>query len=161
VPAREPRTAVRAGGGGIDVRTAVAVWGVMRIWRGPEPTLREPAPLNETTATPDAAETQAETTAAEQTQSSQPEESTELQPFTLEVKVSQSGASWLEITVDDKKAYAGTLTGGQSKEYEVAESASVLVGRPSAVTVYRDGKKVKIPASDDTPTLELEAKTTE
>jgi hypothetical protein len=28
VPAREPRTAVRAGGGGIDVRTAVAVWGV-------------------------------------------------------------------------------------------------------------------------------------
>jgi len=141
---------------------SVAVWGITRIWRGPEPTLPEPAPLSEPTTTPEADGAAAPDADAEQAQvAAQDEPPSELQPFTLEVKVDQNGASWLEITVDDKKAYAGTLTGGQSQEYEVAESASVLVGRPSAVTVLRDGKKVKIPASDDTPVVELEAEPAE
>ncbi len=141
---------------------SVAIWGITRIWRGPEPPLPEPAPLSEPTSTPPAEGDATPAPETEQTQASTQEEpASELQPFTLEVRVSANGASWLEITVDGKKAYAGTLTGGQSKEYEVAESASVLVGKPSAVTVLRDGKKVKIPVSDDTPVVELEAEPSE
>lgn len=148
---------------------SLAVWGVMRLVSPPNPeTLPEPAPIEEPTSTDpadgdalndgteaespdgDAANTDA---AAVQTLGTT--------PFTLEVKVSATGASWLEIDVDGKRAYAGTLTGGQSKRYEVSETAKVLVGRPSAVTILRDGKKQKIPASDDTPTLTLEAESTE
>jgi cytoskeletal protein RodZ len=141
---------------------SVAVWGITRIWRGPEPTLPEPTPLSEPTSTPESSDGAAPQNEAEQSQASaQSEPASELQPFTLEVKVSANGASWLEITVDDKKAYAGTLAGGQSEKYEVAESASVLVGRPSAVTVLRDGKEVKVPASDDTPLVKLEAQPAE
>ncbi len=50
------------------------------------------------------------------------------------------------------------LTGGQGKRFEVAKSATVLVGKPSSVTILRDGKRVKIPASDDTPTVVLKAR---
>lgn len=147
---------------------SLAVWGVMRIVR-PEPeTLPEPTPLTEPTSTVPAddavsgtdAETTGESEQADASEESDPE-ALETVPFTLEVKVSNTGASWLEIDVDGKRAYVGTLTGGQSKKYEVTEVAKVLVGRPSAVTILRDGKKQKVPASDDTPTLTLEAETNE
>lgn len=139
---------------------SLAIWGVARLFSGPEPTLPEPVPVTEPTSTTPATTPEADTgtqTDADSEVVEPTDAASELQPFSLEVVVSESGASWVEITVDDKPAYAGTLTGGQSKTYEVAESAKVLVGRPSAVTVLRDGKKVKMPASDDTPTLELEA----
>lgn len=77
-------------------------------------------------------------------------------PFTLEVRVAERGASWLRIIVDGQKAYEGTLTGGQSKTFVVAQSASVRIGRPSDVTVLKDGAPVPIPDAD-TPTLTLTA----
>ena len=50
-----------------------------------------------------------------------------------------------------------TLTGGDSKSFEVTRKAVLKIGRPSVVTVYRDGKKVAIPSSGGTPTLTLTA----
>jgi len=80
-----------------------------------------------------------------------------VEPFTLNVAVSKDGASWLRITVDGENAYEGTLVGGQSKEFEVAEVAVVLIGRPSVVTVKRDGTEVPIPPSTGTPKVTLSA----
>ena len=56
-----------------------------------------------------------------------------------------------------KDAYAGSLTGGQSKEFEVTRRAVLKIGRPSVVTVSRDGKQVEIPQSNGTSTLTLNA----
>lgn len=81
-------------------------------------------------------------------------------PFTLDVAVATDSASWLRITVDGRVAYEGTLAGGQSKRFEVSEEASVRVGRPSAVTILRDGKKQSLPRGD-TPELTLTAETDE
>lgn len=164
----------------VPVRTAIivvsaialislAIWGVMRIVSPPaSQTLPEPAPIAEPTSTVPAgaegADGQGTTETPDDSETADDDATTRTVstvPFTLEVQVSATGASWLEIDVDGKRAYAGTLTGGQSKRYEVSETAKVLVGRPSAVTILRDGKKQKIPASDDTPTLTLEAESTE
>lgn len=131
---------------------SLSIWVVTRIWRGPEPT--PPEPSVPTVATETAEET-ASTTAEPVT----PQPTTE-KPFTLEVRVSDTGASWLRITIDGLKAYEGTLTGGQSKRFDVASRASVRIGKPSEVTVLRDGEQVRIPEGD-TPTVNLKAQTTD
>ena len=77
-------------------------------------------------------------------------------PFALRVEIAPDSASWIRVTVDDLIAYEGTMAGGQSQEWQVAEGATLRIGRPSAVTVYRDGQQVEIPAGDP-PTLELSA----
>jgi len=123
---------------------SLSVWLVTRLWRGPEPTPPEPAAVSETTTVVGAATETAQVPAVETTEQAKAIEEpvSEVKPFTLVVKVSSGGASWTEITVDGKKAYVGTLTGGQQKKFEVAEEAKVLAGKPSVVTVTRDGKKV-------------------
>ncbi len=127
---------------------SVSVWAVTRIWRGPEPTLPEPAPLTETTPTADTSATSVKKA---------PAPAVKYRPFTLEVAVDQNGASWVKVTVDGNKAYEGTLTGGQAKRFEVTKSATVLVGQPSAVTILRDGKPVDVPPSKGTPKVTLTA----
>lgn len=166
----------------LPVRTAViavlvlavlsgVAWGVWRFTHQSEQVLPEPATLTEPTSTPSAEESEAVVPDTQDADSQGADtggtgdetgSSTELQPFTVEVSVDADGASWLEIDIDGKNAYAGTLAGGQKKEFEAAESAKILVGRPSAVTIRRDGKKVKIPDNNGgTPTVELEAETAE
>lgn len=134
------------------------IWGFGALRRGasdaPPPIPSEP----ETTQTPDAsnAATQAPATpAATATPEAQAPPAT--QPFALKVEVAADGASWLKITVDGQKAYEGTLVSGQSKEFDVTEEATVLVGRPSVVTITRDGEEVPIPPSEGTPTITLSA----
>jgi len=139
----------------VIIVVAVAVWAAVRIWRGPEPTPPEPAKVTQTSEVTKTAEN------AEEAAAPTPKPATQLEPFTVQVLVAESGASWVKVSVDGKKAYEGTLTGGQGKRFEAAESATIMVGKPSAVTVLRDGKRVKIPASDDTPTVVLKAKKTE
>jgi cytoskeletal protein RodZ len=80
-----------------------------------------------------------------------------LTPFTLKVTVASGSASWLNITIDGKQAYAGSLTGGSSKSFQVTKKAVVQVGRPSSVSVYRDGKQAAIPSTSGTSTLVLNA----
>ncbi|TDB39089.1 MAG: DUF4115 domain-containing protein [Actinobacteria bacterium] len=62
--------------------------------------------------------------------------------FTLRVNVAQGAASWLRVTIDGLKAYEGTLAGGQTKEWTVTRDAEVRIGKPSEVTVTRDGTPV-------------------
>ncbi len=66
-------------------------------------------------------------------------------PFALKVTVDANGASSLVVVIDGQQAYSGTLTGGQSKEFQVPNTAEITVGKPSAVTVTRDGKPVTLP----------------
>lgn len=70
---------------------------------------------------------------------------TAAQPFTVKVTVSASGASSLKATVDGGAAYNGTLTGGQSQTFQVTDTAELRIGKPSQVTVTRDGTKVALP----------------
>jgi cytoskeletal protein RodZ len=64
------------------------------------------------------------------------------QTFVLKVDVAEGAASWLRVTVDGLKAYEGTLSGGQTKEWTVTKDAEVQIGKPDDVTVTRDGEAV-------------------
>jgi cytoskeletal protein RodZ len=129
-----------------------AAWAVARIWTGPEPPPPEPAPIVEPTPS-------AEPAAEEQTEvvKPAPKPAATAQPFTLTVRVDPDGASWLRVTVDGKTAYEGVLTAGQSKDFEVAEEASVRIGRLESVTVLRDGKAVKAEDEGDIGVVTLSA----
>lgn len=85
------------------------------------------------------------------------EEPPAVEPFELVVSVAAGDVSWLRITVDGVTEYEGMLQGGDSRTYEVAELASVRIGRPSVVTITRDGEAVEIPSSSELPTVELSA----
>lgn len=117
---------------------SMAVWGVVRIWQGPEEPPPVPAPVTETSSTPTAEETTAPQVNAT------PKPAVTQQPFTLRIEIDQDGASWLLVKVDGQQAYVGTLAGGQSKEFEVARAATVEVGKPEAVTITRDGTPVTL-----------------
>ena len=80
-----------------------------------------------------------------------------LTPFTLKVTIASNGASWLDITVDGKQAYVGSLTAGRTKTFQVTKKAILKVGRPTVVSVYRDGTKTPVPNTAGTPTLVLNA----
>ena len=69
------------------------------------------------------------------------------QPFALKVTVSSNGASTLKATVDGGSAYNGTLTGGQAQTFQVSQSAVLKIGKPSQVTVTRNGTKVTLPGA--------------
>ncbi len=138
---------------------ATGVWLVVRAVRGPE----APAPI------PTAGSQVATPTTAPSDPSSSPNSDqtpaapsvSETKPFALKVTVAADGASWMKVTVDGLAAYEGSLTGGQSKEFQVTNTAVVKIGKPSFVTVYRDGKKVPIPPGGGTPTVTLKAEPTQ
>ena len=133
---------------------SLGIWFVVRAVRGPETPPPIPAAgsvTTSTTASPPETSTPAETS----TTKSQPISANT--PFALKIVVAQNGASYFKVTVDGLTAYEGTLAGGQSKEFEVTDQAKVLIGKPSYVTVYRDGKEVPIPPGGGIPTLTFKA----
>jgi hypothetical protein len=67
-------------------------------------------------------------------------------PSHVKVSVAADSASAVTITLDGAPFYKGSLTGGQSKEFDLTESAVLVIARPSAVTVVQDGAKVNIPS---------------
>jgi len=67
------------------------------------------------------------------------------QPFVLGVAVADGKASWVRVTVDGAVVFEGTLSGGTAEEWEVAEEATVRIGKPASVTVTRDGTVVEVP----------------
>ncbi len=147
---------------GVLAVLTLTIWGIGRLLSGPEPTPPIPAIPDEST-TPGAAEIATAVPGIEDpSQETSPDASEDeaadlpVSSFTLQVRIAADGASWLRVTVDGLTAYEGTMTGGQSKEWEVTEEASIRIGRPSAVTVTRDGETVEIP-SGDPPTLVLSA----
>lgn len=134
---------------------AVGVWVVVRAVQGPE----TPPPIPTTgsqTSTATSSPSDAATPPSSDEAPAAPAVS-ENKPFALKVAVAADGASWIKVTVDGLKAYEGSLTGGQSKEFQVTKTGVVKIGKPSFVTVYRDGKKVPIPPGGGTPTVTLKA----
>ncbi|MGB4442489.1 MAG: RodZ domain-containing protein [Coriobacteriia bacterium] len=69
--------------------------------------------------------------------------------FILKVEVTPGQSSWVQARVDGLIAYEGTMPGGESKMWTVADDAIVRVGKPAAVTITRDGNPVAIPAATD------------
>jgi cytoskeleton protein RodZ len=108
---------------------AIAGWVAYRALR--EPTT--PPPIPSTSATDASA-------GAQQTQ-------TQNAPFTVSIRVAPNSASTLKATVDGSNAYNGTLAAGQTKTFQVTKSVVLIIGRPSRVTVARDGKKVTLPGT--------------
>ena len=138
------------------VAIVAIVWGFGRLGRSQsDETLPIPSQPEATSTPGGTGTTQTTEPATVPTPTTEPQQTA--QPFTLAVLIDTDGASWVRITVDGEKAYEGTLVGGQSKEFEVTEKAVVLVGRPSAVTITRDGQEVEIPPSDGTPEVTLTA----
>ncbi len=136
---------------------SLAIWAITRFVSGPEPTPPVPTPVTEPTSTPDAGNAATEETkpvvkATPDTQKEAPK-----QPFTLTVRVSDTGASWVRITVDGDQAYEGTLAAGQEKEYEVTSSAVVRIGKPESVTVLKDGKEVDVKNTGGISKVTIEA----
>lgn len=120
---------------GAIVLVALLIWGISLFNRRPAPV--PPIPTQTTTGTGGAQLTTA--------------------PFTLNVAVAQNGASAVKVTVDGKVAYQGTLTGGQSQQFQVTSSASVSAGTPSVVTVTRDGQPVHLKVTNGHGTVTLTA----
>ncbi len=133
------------------VAISVAVWFAIRLASGPATLAPEPVPPQRSTAPSSAI-------AGSETSDPKPRtgEVSQAAPFTLDVSVDAAGASWLQISVDGRQAYVGTLTGGQSKRFEVTAEASVRIGKPAVVTILRDGKKVALPKGE-APVLTLTA----
>lgn len=139
---------------------ALAIWGIGRLVKGPEETPPIPNVAEETTTpeptTPSSpGETGTEAPVEPTTEAT--ETAVAGDPFTVKVVISQDSASWLRVIVDGLKAYEGTLKGGSEKEWEVNDEVSIRMGKPTAVTVYRDGTLVEEKPKGETPTLTLNA----
>lgn len=130
----------------IIVGVSLAAWAVRQLTAPPDAI--PPVPPAETTApsapasiSPGVSESE---TGSPATEVAPPTASgaTNAQPFVLRVAVAPGAASWLRVTVDGRLAYEGTLTGGSSKEWTAQSEAVVRAGKPSVVTVTRDGHPV-------------------
>ena len=69
--------------------------------------------------------------------------------FALTVSVAPGDSSWVRVLVDGLVAYEGTLPGGEPKSWTVGTSAVIRAGKPTAVTVTRDGSEVEFPPATD------------
>lgn len=143
---------------GVVVAVSLVIWGISSFARGPEELPPVPTvPESSATVEPSAAET----TPAPANDPTVPSADTTTspantgEPFTLQVEIASGGASWLRVTIDGLKAYEGTLTGRQSKQWEVLDEASVRIGQPSAVTILRDGERLEIPNTAETPVMTI------
>ena len=65
--------------------------------------------------------------------------------FALALSVTPGDSSWVRVLVDGLVAYEGTLPGGEQKSWTVTSNAVVRVGKPTAVTVTRDGETLEFP----------------
>jgi cytoskeletal protein RodZ len=137
VPAREqahaiPRNVWVATAAAVIV-VALLICGISRCVANSTSTVPESgtAPSAEITASPGAEPTATvgETTGA----------------FRLMVTVKDGQASWVQATVDGLVAYDGTLMSGESREWLVNTTIVLKVGKPTAVTVSREGKPVTLP----------------
>lgn len=163
VPTRERQHAIPWGtalliAGGL-IAIALGVWLVGRLTAEPEslppvPNVAGATSTAEPTVPPGTVETKTAAPGGSDTPTV-PNEGPDDEPFTLTIDIASDGASWLRVTVDGLKAYEGTLAGGQSKEWDVNETATVRVGKPSSVTIRRDGDELEIPPAAETPELTI------
>lgn len=67
--------------------------------------------------------------------------------FTLRVSARAGMASAVKITVDGLVGFDGTMQGGESREFRVNDTVVLVIGKPDAVVVTRDGKPVTVPTT--------------
>jgi cytoskeletal protein RodZ len=67
--------------------------------------------------------------------------------FKLRISVRAGLASTVKVTVDGLVGFDGTMQSRESQEFQVTGYATVIVGRPSAVVVTRDGQPVTLPST--------------
>ena len=91
-------------------------------------------------ATTQATTTQAATTAIAASTSAA---TTEAAPATVTVKVADGAVSWVEIDNGGKSEVAETVTGPWEKTFTVNQTLTIQVADTTAVTVTKDGEKVK------------------
>ena len=63
-------------------------------------------------------------------------------PFELRVEVLDE--AWMAITIDGTKVVDGTFYPPFNEKYTVTQSATINVGRPNNIRVYRNGERVEI-----------------
>jgi len=106
---------------------SLGIWVTIRLTA--KPTALTPIPAGTTTATPGGTGPAAPAA-----------------PSHVKVTVDEDAASSVTITLDGNQFYKGSLTGGQSKEFDVTDTAVLVIARPSAVTVEQDGNDVTLPS---------------
>jgi cytoskeleton protein RodZ len=67
--------------------------------------------------------------------------------FTLRVSARAGMASTLKVTVDGLVGFDGTMQGGESREFRVNDRAVLVIGKPDALVVTRDGTPVTVPST--------------
>jgi cytoskeletal protein RodZ len=67
--------------------------------------------------------------------------------FKLRVSVRAGLASTVKVTVDGLIGFNGTMQSGESQEFQVADTAALVIGTPAAVVVTRDGQPVTLPST--------------
>jgi cytoskeletal protein RodZ len=67
--------------------------------------------------------------------------------FTLRVSIRAGMASTMKITVDGLIGFDGTMQAGESREFLVNQKVVLVVGKPDAVVVTRNGQPVTVPAT--------------
>lgn len=136
---------------------ALLIWAVTTLF-GPDET-PPPIPPTTSTSTAEPTGTPGVTTGTAQPDGTDAEPLTDAipQPFELVVTVDAGQASWVRITVDGLVAYEGTLSGGQSETWTVAETATVRIGKPDAVTITRDGETVEVASAEGIGEVTLDA----
>ncbi len=132
------------------------IWAAVKLRQGPQapPPIPSGATQVTTPTGSPTAEATAPTSPAVSTSSKSPAKYT---PFTARVSVASGGASWIVVNVDGNSAFTGAITGGHHKDFQVTKKAVIRIGKPSVVTVYRDGKRVSIPNSGGLPSVTLTA----
>jgi cytoskeletal protein RodZ len=85
-----------------------------------------------------------------------PASSAEAEPYTVGVVV-EGGESWLRVTLGGDVVLEGILEAGSEREWEATGTASVRVGKPSNVTVTKDGEPAPFLPGGEVPTVEFRA----
>lgn len=67
--------------------------------------------------------------------------------FLLRVSVRTGLASYVKVTIGGLVGFDGTLQGGESREFRVSDRAQLVIGKPEAVVVTRDGEPVSVPST--------------
>lgn len=130
---------------------SLAVWGLMTVINGPEsppPIAPEPTATvsEQTSSTATTGGSSSSTSPVIPTPTTEPTAPVKPKPttVTLAIKVADGEQSWLQVKVDGTTKYADVAQGPTTKSYKVTKSADVEIGRPSAVTVYKNGTEVTV-----------------
>jgi cytoskeleton protein RodZ len=101
---------------------------------GPTPTPTTLPSTEGTSASPGATSTAPSTTTT-----------TTASTFKIRISVRTGLASAVKVTLDGLVGYDGTMQGGESHEFQVSKKVVIVIGKPDAVVVTRDGTPVTIP----------------